>query len=208
MIIYKISHAKILPTFRATSKDSRIDFHKNSDLSNADITCLDSKVLVGRAPGEPKYLSFSNYVFDTDTLMRDLEYLKTHKKVGTIFDLRNPKYEGQSCIDAERFECKKHNIDYINFKMDAAIVPTDNELTIFFNTIKNTDKNVYIHCHAGKDRTGLLASCYLAKQYGLNKEEIFKKVFDARQNQRLYYMLGHPDECEKFYKLLKALAKK
>ncbi len=195
-------------SFKATAKDSRINFHRKCDLSESEITHLDDKVMIGRAPGEPKYSTdLLNYTFDYNTLYRDLEFLNIHKNIGIIFDLRNPKYEGQECIDAEKLACEKNNITYVNFPMDAAIVPTQNELDTFFYIIKNTNKNVYVHCHAGKDRTGIMASCYLAKQYKMEQEDIFKKIFDLRKIQRLYYMSNHPEQCKKFFEILKNLTK-
>ena len=167
----------------ATSNESRLNFYVPSKLGSGkyDITEIDSKVLIGRAPGEPRYLKPEGYEFDSVILKQDIEFLKS-KGVDTIIDLRNPKYEGEECSIAEGKVCKELGMNYVNIPLDSAITPTDNELKTFFDAIKhsNDNKKVYIHCHAGKDRTGIMTSCYLAKEHKMTEEEAFQIVFDKR----------------------------
>ena len=174
----------------ATNNDSRLNFYVAENLGSHpnDITELDSKVAIGRAPGKPKYVKPYGYEFDITTLKQDIEFLKNNG-VDTIVDLRNPKYEGEECSIAEAKVCRELGVNYVNIPLDSAITPTDNELKIFFDAIKNSrkDKKVYIHCHAGKDRTGIMASCYLAKEHKMTSEEAFVTVFDNRTD----YQKGH-----------------
>ena len=199
--------------FKATKDDSRIDDKATNDLSIKDICAIDDKLWIGRAPGKASYGSKEKaYDFDSNALLRDIEFL-SKSGVDTIIDFRNPKYESSECIDAEREACEiisrrnNTNINYISIPLDSAIVPTDAELQTFFDAIQNSKRKVYIHCHAGKDRTGIMASCYLAKQYKMEQEDIFKKIFDLRKIQRLYYMSNHPEQCKKFFEMLKNLTK-
>lgn len=173
-----------------------------SYLTQNDITELDSLVLLGRAPGNCNRKK--EYNVDKFVLSKDIKFLKEKYDVGTIIDLRTTRYEGYN-YQKEKDAAQNLGINYVNIEMDASIVPTQDEINKFFETIENSNGKVYIHCHAGRDRTGIMASIYLAKTYKINEEEILEKVFDARNVERLKYMRNNPSECEKFSTVLKNL---
>lgn len=212
----KILHKQ--PAKRQTSvQNSRIDEKYLGDLTINDITDLDYKISIGRAPASPRYINNAQaYKFDKACLSRDIEFLNIHFDIDTIIDARNPKYEGVECIKAEEKMCRKKGVKYVNIPLDSAIAPNDEELKLLFSAINNSRKRVYIHCHAGKDRTGILSSCYLAKKYKMSPDEAFRKVFDERPDrehdnrpiQRLKYMSNpyRPEEKNKFLSILENLA--
>lgn len=194
--------------FKGTEADSITGFNVQKDLKIYEITCLpQKKVLIGRAPGSPKYID-NRYEFDINTLRRDIEFLEI-EGVDTVIDLRHRKYESLDAKIAEKEECLNKGIQYVSIELDSAIPPTEEQLDDFFKAINSSqkDKKVYIHCHAGKDRTGIMASCYLAKYQGMGIEEAFRTVFDNRSVKRLYFMSSN-ENCHylpQFYGILEKL---
>lgn len=180
-------------------------FRSNGDnsLKSSDITKLDSKVVIGRAPGNCRY-EYHQYKIDSNILDRDLQFLKNNYGVDTLIDLRAEKIEGTE-IRKEAGAAKRAGMNYLNLQLDGAIAPKPEEIKSFFGTIDNAKGNVYVHCHMGHDRTGIMSACYLAKVHKLNEEYAFQKVFDERGVTRLKYMYGHPDECKKLTNMLKYL---
>ena len=173
----------VTPAFRSQAE--------NPLLKQSDITRLDSKLVIGRAPGACRYENHQ-YKINSNILDKDLQFLKSNYNVDTLIDLRAGHIEGNE-ITKEANAAKKAGMTYLNLQMDGAIAPKPDELKSFFNTIDKAKGNVYLHCHMGHDRTGVMSACYMAKVHKLNEEFAFQKVFDERGVTRLKYMYGHPD---------------
>lgn len=167
----------VTPAFRSQAE--------NPLLKQSDITRLDSKLVIGRAPGACRYENHQ-YKINSNILDKDLQFLKSNYNVDTLIDLRA-------------------GMTYLNLQMDGAIAPKPDELKSFFNTIDKAKGNVYLHCHMGHDRTGVMSACYMAKVHKLDEEFAFQKVFDERGVTRLKYMYGHPDQCKLLSNILKYL---
>ena len=192
---------------------SRLDFYENHDIKEDEVTIIDKKLAIGRAPGSPQYPQVgdanpNNYTYDFHTILRDIEFLNTHFNVDTVIDLRNPKYEGNTFASAEADACELKGVNYFNIPLDSGIAPTKEEVEKLLEIINKSKNRVYIHCHAGRDRTGIMTSCYLAKTSRKTQKEAFKQVFEDRKITPLKYMYGQPEECKKLSALLIDLAKK
>ena len=185
----------VTPAFRSQAE--------NPLLKQSDITRLDSKLVIGRAPGACRYENHQ-YKINSNILDKDLQFLKSNYNVDTLIDLRAGHIEGNE-ITKEANAAKKAGMTYLNLQMDGAIAPKPDELKSFFNTIDKAKGNVYLHCHMGHDRTGVMSACYMAKVHKLNEEFAFQKVFDERGVTRLKYMYGHPDQCKLLSNILKYL---
>ena len=185
----------VTPAFRSQTE--------NPLLKQSDITRLDSKLVIGRAPGACRYENHQ-YKINSNILDKDLQFLKSNYNVDTLIDLRAGHIEGNE-ITKEANAAKKAGMTYLNLQMDGAIAPKPDELKSFFNTIDKAKGNVYLHCHMGHDRTGVMSACYMAKVHKLNEEFAFQKVFDERGVTRLKYMYGHPDQCKLLSNILKYL---
>jgi len=100
---------------------------------------------------------------------KQLEKIIKKYKIKTIINLRGA--EKISILEKERAICKKLNVNLIEIKYHSRGIPS-------YETIKNTKKllesieyPVLIHCKAGSDRTGLVATLYLyfIKNIPINK---------------------------------------
>ena len=202
---------------RASENNSRIDYGMQGELKSGNITYLDNRLAVGRAPGSPYYHKnkeglVNSYEHDDDILDKDIAFLKENG-ISTIIDVRHPKYEGCKCIESEEAACSKHGVRYVNIPLDSAICPTNEQLEKLISEIDNSSGKTYIHCHAGKDRTGIAASYYLVLN-GSTVESALKQVFDERPDleynkdhiTRLRWMNTPDHACDKdkFMSLLRA----
>jgi len=85
--------------------------------------------------------------------------------VKTIIDLRDKPSEG------EPEACKRNGITYHKFPMDGSATPDDKAVNEILSIIQNAKEPVYVHCSAGKHRTGTIAALYRIRVQGWTKEQ-------------------------------------
>ncbi|MBP7732956.1 MAG: dual specificity protein phosphatase family protein [Caldisericia bacterium] len=82
-------------------------------------------------------------------------------------------------------------IEHMSFALPDSIPPTDEDATLWqkvlpqaFNYIKKWTSDsqgaIMVHCHAGKDRTGVLLGSYLTIVEGLDPKDAFSRLRVAR----------------------------
>lgn len=85
----------VTPAFRSQTE--------NPLLKQSDITRLDSKLVIGRAPGACRYENHQ-YKINSNILDKDLQFLKSNYNVDTLIDLRAGHIEGNE-ITKEAKRC-------------------------------------------------------------------------------------------------------
>src|SRR5262249_31593413 len=60
----------------------------------------------------------------------------------------------------EKAEAERNGLVYTNVPMVALARPTTQQVASILSTITNAPGRVFVHCLAGKDRTGAIVACY------------------------------------------------
>jgi protein tyrosine/serine phosphatase len=91
--------------------------------------------------------------------------------VDTVIDLRN---------DAEEWsktEAEAAGMKYVNISMSGWKYPKDSDVTRFMEVMNEPSTGtVYVHCKAGKHRTGLAGAVYRLNEYGWEYDEAYKEM--------------------------------
>jgi tyrosine-protein phosphatase SIW14 len=91
--------------------------------------------------------------------------------VNTVIDLRNDP------TDYEKTEVETLGMKYINLPMSGWKSPKESEIAQFM-TIMNDPATgtVYVHCKAGKHRTGITGAVYRHQKYGWDYTTAYKEM--------------------------------
>jgi len=110
--------------------------------------------------------------------------------VRTFIDLRDKPSPG------EPEACKRNFIKYYKFSMDGSVTPDDRAVNEIISIIKNAKQPVYVHCSAGKHRTGMIAAIFRTRVQGWSKEQAWAEQQSygfglAEEHKALYtYVYG------------------
>lgn len=85
--------------------------------------------------------------------------------VRTIVDLRDKPSAG------EPEACERNGIKYFKFPMDGHITPDDKPVNEILSIIQGAKEPIYVHCSAGKHRSGTIAALYRIRVQGWSKEQ-------------------------------------
>jgi tyrosine-protein phosphatase SIW14 len=96
--------------------------------------------------------------------------------VTTILDLTLPDRNGQ----AEKAEAERNGLVYTNMPMDSVVRPTTEQVASILSTISNATGRVFIHCQAGKDRTGTIVACYRILEAHWTSEQALREADQFR----------------------------
>jgi protein tyrosine phosphatase (PTP) superfamily phosphohydrolase (DUF442 family) len=96
--------------------------------------------------------------------------------VTTILDLTLPDRNGQ----AEKAEAERNGLAYTNMPMDSVVRPTTEQVASILSTITNATGRVFIHCQAGKDRTGTIVACYRILEAHWTSEQALREADQFR----------------------------
>jgi protein tyrosine phosphatase (PTP) superfamily phosphohydrolase (DUF442 family) len=84
--------------------------------------------------------------------------------VRTIIDLRDKPSEG------EPEACRRNGVKYYKFPMDGHVTPDDKTIDRILSIIQEAREPVYVHCSAGKHRSGTIAALYRIRVQGWPRE--------------------------------------
>lgn len=145
---------------------------------------IDNKLYRGRQPGKCRG---ERKEFKTDilTLKKDLQALKD-AGIRTVIDLRYKEYEGLY-PQVEGFIANRLGMKHHHIPMNGDI-PTPKQIHDIFNIIDKSESPSFLHCRAGRDRTGMVLCVYSTYAQGKNTEDVLKEVFDDKNVQRFYYL--------------------
>jgi protein tyrosine phosphatase (PTP) superfamily phosphohydrolase (DUF442 family) len=111
--------------------------------------------------------------------------LKEYFDLKTILDLR----DGKGIVEWEAKLAKELGIDFINIPMSGAKEQSVEKIEQILNII--TDKSrqpIFVHCHAGKDRTGLIFAAYRIKYDHWSIEDAYKEMLGYGFDEAYYQM--------------------
>ena len=91
--------------------------------------------------------------------------------VKTVIDLRNDP------TDYEKSAAEAVGMKYINIPMSGWKTPKDSQLEEFLKVMNNPETGtVYVHCKAGKHRTGVTAAVYRMVNEGWGYDQAYKEM--------------------------------
>lgn len=91
--------------------------------------------------------------------------------VNTIVDLRNDP------TDYEKAGAEAVGIKYVNIPMSGWKYASDQDVEKFMSIMNDPESGVvYVHCKAGKHRTGLVGAVYRFNKYGWNYDQAYKEM--------------------------------
>jgi protein tyrosine/serine phosphatase len=91
--------------------------------------------------------------------------------VKTVIDLRNDP------TDYEKSAVEALGMKYVNIPMSGWKYANDEDVQKFMSLMNDPETGtVYVHCKAGKHRTGLVGAVYRFNQYGWNYDQAYKEM--------------------------------
>lgn len=91
--------------------------------------------------------------------------------VKTIVDLRNDPTE------YEKTAAEALGMRYVNIPMSGWKTPKETQIEEFMKLLDDPETGtVYVHCKAGKHRTGVVGAVYRYQKYGWNYEQAYKEM--------------------------------
>jgi protein tyrosine/serine phosphatase len=123
--------------------------------------------------------------------------IKALKALGvtTIIDLKFP----DPLSAAEKAEAEGSGILYTNMPMDSLSRPTFEQVETILAAITNAPGKVFVHCRAGKDRTGTIVACYRMNQdhwtsdQALQEANQFRMAAEVTRLREFIRDFGKPD---------------
>ena len=91
--------------------------------------------------------------------------------VKTVVDLRNDP------TDYEMSSVEALGMKYVNIPMSGWKYANDKDVEKFMSVMNDPETGiVYVHCKAGKHRTGLVGAVYRFEKYGWNYDQAYKEM--------------------------------
>jgi tyrosine-protein phosphatase SIW14 len=91
--------------------------------------------------------------------------------VTTIIDLRNDP------TDYEKTEAEALGMKYVNIPMSGWKYPKSEDVAKFMSVMNDPETGVaYVHCKAGKHRTGVVGAVYRMEKYGWNYDAAYLEM--------------------------------
>jgi protein tyrosine/serine phosphatase len=112
-----------------------------------------------------------------------LKLLRHYCGVKTILDLRNDESHNKR----EEEYVKKLGMNYLNIPMDAtkeqSIAVIEKAMAIIND---KTNQPIFVHCYAGKDRTGLIIAAYRIKYNNWSLEDALMEMLVYGYDRTLF----------------------
>ncbi|MDD3150441.1 MAG: tyrosine-protein phosphatase [Candidatus Gastranaerophilales bacterium] len=200
--------SKKIPKFKINlsekSSYNPVSFKNSSFTDNFSINNfyqVDEKLCRGRQPGicQGEREAFTT---DINSVKKDLQALK-NMGIGTVIDLRYKDYEGVY-PEIEGFIAKRLGMKHHRIPMNGEI-PTPEQIFNIFQIIQKSESPSFLHCRAGRDRTGMVLCLYSTYVQGKNPEKVLKEVFDDKNVIRFFYLKS--EEKQKFLQIINNMYK-
>jgi protein tyrosine/serine phosphatase len=150
-------------------------------LYSAAIIAL-SAAVIGISAQEPSTTEFPNIKIKNFGKMDDHFYRGAQPEQGdyaslaalgvkTVIDLRNDP------TDYEKSSVEALGMKYVNIPMSGWKYADDADVQRFMSIMNHPDTGVaYVHCKAGKHRTGLVGAVYRFDKYGWSYDQAYKEM--------------------------------
>ncbi len=121
-----------------------------------------------------------NFLIVTENLSRggrpntgDLAALKSEKNITTVINLENKP----PIIQQEKIEADRLGLKFISSPMDAALRPTDQQVNDLLAKLQDSSNfPIFLHCHHGQDRTGLIIGLYRVEVEGWTPAKAYQEM--------------------------------
>jgi protein tyrosine/serine phosphatase len=88
----------------------------------------------------------------------------------------------------EKTIVEKTGMKYYQIPMDSKIPPTPSELAEFLRIVNDRDNQpVYVHCAAGKHRTGVMTAAYRLDHYGWTADQAYEEMKQYKFGLALFH---------------------
>lgn len=101
-----------------------------------------------------------------------IRHYAKEKGIKTIVNLRGERDCGSYRL--EEAACKKHGVNFVNFKLRSGRPPEKDELQSFKDYFAGLEHPILLHCKSGADRAGIASVLYLM----LNQDVPFEEAYD------------------------------
>lgn len=165
------------------------------------LLCLSAFIIIGKNKIKPKtaviyetaVYELGNFHIVTSGVMRGAQpseegfkILKDRYNVKTILSLRNNKQHNKW----EERLVEGLGVNFINIPMDRTKEQSIEKIEMCLNIINDKSKKpIFVHCHAGKDRTGLIFAAYRIKQDNRSFKDAFMEMLAYGYDEVKYYNL-------------------
>lgn len=105
----------------------------------------------------------------------DLAALKSEKNIRTVINLENK----QSVVQQEQQTARNLGLKYISSPMNASVRPTDQQVNQILAALQDSNNNpIFIHCHHGQDRSGLITGLYRVEVQGWAPAKAYQEMIE------------------------------
>lgn len=124
----------------------------------------------------PNFLQVTNNLFRGGRPnTSDLASLKSEKNIATVIDLENK----MPVVDQENKVVTDLGLKFISSPMDAAVRPTDQQVSQILAYLRDaSNEPIFIHCHHGQDRSGLIIGIYRVEVQGWTPAKAYQEMLD------------------------------
>jgi len=102
--------------------------------------------------------------------------------IKSVLNLRGENNNNDIILQKEKKICDELNVDFISYRVYSRAIPTYETIKKLYEILTTSNYPMLIHCKAGADRTGLVATLYC---HWVKKREI-KDI-----NQLKFFPFGH-----------------
>ena len=103
----------------------------------------------------------------------DVAALKRNYGIRTIINLENKDY----VIRDEEQDANRFGIEFFSFEMGTEIRPRDSDVNAILEILKDPRQApVFVHCHHGQDRTGLIIGLYRVEVQGWSPAQAYQEM--------------------------------
>ncbi len=124
----------------------------------------------------PNFLQVTNNLFRGGRPNTgDLATLKSEKSITTVINLENK----MPLVDQENKIATDLGLKFISSPMDAAVRPTDKQVNQILADLQDaSNEPIFIHCHHGQDRSGLIIGLYRVEVQGWTPAKAYQEMLD------------------------------
>jgi len=121
------------------------------------------------------------------TELADYQRLRDEFGVRTIINLRKDE-----TVEQERVTVEALGMKFMSFPMTAMSYPSKKKMNRIYAAMTNPDlQPVFIHCKAGKDRTGLAVGLYRVKKQNWDRHDAYQEMLSFGFNRWYIGLLAY-----------------